>query len=82
MSYVHFSRLCNVILIFPELSPELSTNVITLPLSDSERSTERRKNVIDGLNCYTKQINTKKYNEYIITDHFLIMTVLFKDKVI
>ena len=28
------------------------------------------KNIIDGLNCYGKQINTKKYNDYMITDHF------------
>ena len=41
--FVDFSRLCNVILIFPELSREFLTNWITFPLSNIKRATEWRK---------------------------------------
>ena len=37
------------------------------------------KHFIKFLNCYVKHINTKKYNDCIITDHFWVMTVLLKN---
>ena len=40
------------------------------------------KNVIDGLNCYVKQINIKRYKYYIITYHFLVMTIILQYQVI
>ena len=39
------------------------------------------KDVIGGLNCYVKQIITKRYNYYIITDHLFVLTVNLKDQV-
>ena len=39
------------------------------------------KNIIGGLNCYVKQINKNKYNDYIITDHSLVLAVNLKDQV-
>ena len=38
-------------------------------------------NFIDGLNCYTKQTNTYKYNEYIIADICFALTFNLKDQV-
>ena len=37
---------------------------------------------MDGFNCYEKQINTDTYNDYINTNHFLVMTVILKYQVI
>ena len=42
-SDVDFSRLCNIILSFPELSPEFLTNEITFPLSNIKIAMELRK---------------------------------------
>ena len=36
----------------------------------------------EGLNFYVKQINKNKYNDYIITDHLLMLTVIIRDQVI
>ena len=82
LSYVDFSGLFNVILSFPELSPDFLTNGITFPLSNSKRSREWRKEVIEGFNCYLRQINANKYNDYIITDTVFVITLLLKDEVI
>ena len=43
LSYVDFSRLCNVMLGFPEFSTDFSTNGITFTLSYSERAMKWRK---------------------------------------
>ena len=46
LRYVDYSILCYVVLSFPKLSPEFLKNGITFPLSNSERATERGKNVL------------------------------------
>ena len=50
------------------MSPELSKNGITFPLSESKRAIEWRNINVANLNHYLNQINTKIYNEYKISD--------------
>ena len=40
------------------------------------------KNESDDLDCYVKKINRNTYNKCIIIYHFLVITVILKDKVI
>ena len=47
------------------------TNGITFTLLNGKISTEWRNDVIEGLDSYVKQINIKKYNDYIITYNFV-----------
>ena len=55
---------------------------LLFPLPNSKRSREWRKEVIEGFNCYLRQINANKYNDYIITDTVFVITLLLKDEVI
>ena len=82
LSYVDFSIICYVLLRFPELSKDFFDKWNYLFLFEIEKELRRvEKMLFDGLNFSVKQINTKKYNEYIITYQFLVLAVKFKYQV-
>ena len=56
-------------------------NGITFPFSYSEILNKWRQEVIPGLNKYMKQIDTNRYNYYIIMDHFSVFTIHLKEQV-
>ena len=61
--YYDYSRLCNVITNFFELSPDILKNWIILPLSKSKISIEWINSHINALNYYMDKINTNRYND-------------------
>ena len=82
LRYVGFTRLCNFIIRFPGLYINISTNGIIFSLLYCARYSQWIKKVLIGLEKYVKQIDTSRYGDYIIYDHFLVNTVHFKEQVI
>ena len=63
LSYVHFTRLFNIIIRFLELNIGILKEVITSTLSSSTRAYKWRKGVITFLQKYVNQIDTRIYGE-------------------
>ena len=63
LSYVHFTRLFNIIIRFLELNIGILKEVITSTPSFSARAYKWRKSVITFLRKYVNQIDTRIYGE-------------------
>ena len=76
ISYVDFSKICQVINCFPELKQTFQKEDITFILYSSSRDTEWRKNNMIELELYMGQIDRRLYN------YFTINKKIFKDSFI
>ena len=78
LSYVDFSKICNVIKSFPGLSKNIGREDITFLLSSTSRTIEWRNEYIITLESYADQIDTGlcidfKINKGYLKDFFSLM---------
>ena len=78
LTYVYFTRLCNIIRKFSELNIDILNESINFTLLYGSRAFKRRENVLTGLEKYAKQINTRTYGDYTITENYFIQDFPFR----
>ena len=67
LSYLDFTRLCNVISRFPELNIDILKEGISFPLLYVSRYCKQIKTVLTNLHKYVNQIDIVTYGDYTIT---------------